>query len=231
MRRDHNRVGLAQVFLERAGRERARVVRGIAPNGAARVDDHRLASADLTAGRATVRTRGVRSGRDDRLEGDPLGTFVVEELLDRPRDVALGAADEALLDQPFEDTVGDLACLLQRGQLALVLHGSERLDQAAARNRLDRPTAQGLVAAEGDEVGLETDRTGEPFREILQQCAFRLLEANPLHSARCLGIPEVAEQAHVVRLHQESSIRALEADEIEDVDRVGDEQWFRERLL
>src|SRR5207237_8109078 len=99
--------------------ERARVPRCVAADHAAGVDDHGLPASDLAIGRAPVRPGRVGPGRDDRLEGDVLRTLVVEQLLDRPRDVALGAADEAFVRQPLEDTVSDVARLLQRGQFAL----------------------------------------------------------------------------------------------------------------
>src|SRR5439155_6824778 len=143
----------------------------------------------------------------------------------------LAPADHALLDQPFEDAVRDLAGLLHGGQLALVLHRAQRLDEAAARDRLDRAGPQRLVAAVRDEIRLEADWTGQALGEILQQGALRLLELDPIDGASGLGVAEVAEQAHVLGLDEERCIRALEADEIEDVDRVGDEQRFLERLL
>src|SRR5439155_16844402 len=50
-----DRVRVAQVFVERSRSEGARVVRGVAPDRAAGVDDHRLAATDLSVGCPAVR--------------------------------------------------------------------------------------------------------------------------------------------------------------------------------
>jgi hypothetical protein len=90
----------------------------------------------------------------------------VKELLDRPGQVALGSADEALLDQALEDAVGDPACALDRPELVVVLDRAQPLDEAPAGNRLDRATAKGLVAGVRNEIGLEADSPREPVRKV-----------------------------------------------------------------
>ena len=86
-RGEHDGVGLLDHAVHRARDERPRVVRHVAVDDAAGVDDHRLPCADLALRRARVRPRGVRPGGDDALEGDLVGPFLVEELLDPPGDV------------------------------------------------------------------------------------------------------------------------------------------------
>src|SRR5207247_6473582 len=117
-----------------------------AADDATGIHDHGLAAAYLPIGGAAVWTRGVRPGRDDRLERDGIGTLGVEELLDRPRDLPLGPAHEGLVDEPLEYAVGDLARALDRRELVGILDRTEALDEAAPRNGLDRAVAERLVA-------------------------------------------------------------------------------------
>ena len=210
--------------FDEPGREGPRVVGRVAADDAAGVHDHGVAAADLAIGGAAVWTRGVRAGRDDGLERDGVGTLVVEELLDRPGNVPLGAADEALLDEPLEDAVGDLTRALDRGELVVVLDCAEPLDEAATRNGLDGAAPERLVSrCIRDEIRLEADAPGQPVREIGEQRPLRLLELHAFDRARRLRVAEVGEEASAVLLDQERGVRAPESEEVEDVRRVGDE--------
>jgi hypothetical protein len=159
-----------------------------------------------------------------------LAALLVEQLLDRPGDIALGPADEAFVRESLEHAVGDLAGALDRGQLLFVLDGAQPFHEAAARDGLDRPVAKHFVPGVWDEVGLEADRAREASRKIFQQRAFRLFELDSLDRARSLRVAKVGEEPQAIRLDQECRVRALEAEEVEDVRRIGDEQRFLERL-
>src|SRR5581483_10504337 len=68
LRGENRRVRLLRLAVERAGRERARVVRRVAADRAAGVDHDELAGADLPVAGTRVRPRARRAGADDRLE-------------------------------------------------------------------------------------------------------------------------------------------------------------------
>src|SRR5712691_2601764 len=223
-------VGLLDRALDEPGREGARVVGRVAADDAAGVHDHGLTPADLAIGRATVWTGGVRPGRDNRLERNGLGALVVEELLDRPRDIPFGPPYEGLLNQPLEDPVGDLTRALDRSELDVVLDRTKPLDETPPRNGLDRATPQSLVTGVRDEIGFEPDGPRQPAGEIGKQRPLRLLELHAFDGARRLRVAEVAEQASAVLLDQERSVRAPEPEEVEDVRWVGDEQRLLEHL-
>src|SRR5207245_3518186 len=131
--------------VERAGRERARVVGCVAVHGAAGVDDHELAGPDLPFAGAGMRARTGRPGADDRLEREPFAALLVEEARQIPRHLALRAADEADAGEALEDPVGDLAGAAEDLELALVLDRAERLDEAAVRDEVEPAALQGLV--------------------------------------------------------------------------------------
>src|SRR5205809_564679 len=77
--REDGRVDLLRLAVERAGRERPRVVGGVALDRAPGVDHDELAGTDLAVARPRVRARAGRARSDDRLEGDVLCPFLVEE--------------------------------------------------------------------------------------------------------------------------------------------------------
>src|SRR6266508_152921 len=135
LRGDHDGVRLPEGAVDRTRRERTRVIGGVPVHLAAGVDDHGLAAADLAVAGARVRARGVRARGDDGLEGEDLSALVVEELLNRPRDVPLRSADERFLDETLVHPVGNLAGSLDRAELFLLLDRAQLLHQTATRNR------------------------------------------------------------------------------------------------
>ena len=82
-------------------------------------------------------TGGVGTRRDDALERDLVRARLMKQLADRPRDVVLLASDESFLGETLEHPVGDLAGLLDRRQLPLVLDRSQAFDEPPPRHRLD----------------------------------------------------------------------------------------------
>src|SRR5439155_9565041 len=111
LRRQHHVVRIAHLAVHAADRERARVVGRIAVDRAARIDDDELPFAHHSLTRTRMRARASRPGTDDELERHLFGALVVEDLLQLPRDVALGAAAELHLREPLVRTVCDLARL------------------------------------------------------------------------------------------------------------------------
>jgi hypothetical protein len=154
-----------------------------------------------------VWTCGVRPGRDDRLERDGLGTLVVEELLDRPGELPLGAAQERLLDEPVEHAVGDLTRTPDRSQLGGVLDRRSPRRRRAA-DGLDRATTQRLVTGVGDEVGLETDSPDSRPARSFESARF-VSSNSPLRPARRLRVAEVGEEASAILLDQGAAFELL----------------------
>src|SRR5439155_15806625 len=165
----------------------ARVVRRVTVDPAACIDDHRLAATDLPVGGASVGPSGVRARSNDDLERKRLTTLVMEGLLDRPGNVALGAAYETLPAEPLEHAIRVLAGTLDRGQLVLVLDRTQAFHEPALWYGLDRAAAKNLVAGVRDVVVLEANPAGEPAGEVLQQSAASLLELDALDCACRLG--------------------------------------------
>src|SRR3954447_26843602 len=227
--REHDRVRLLHDTVDRTGHEGARVIGGVAVDDAPGVDDNGLACADLAIGRACVRARRLRPGRDDALERDGVGTLVMKELLDRPRNFAFRAPDEALLRQALEHPVGQLAGTSDRRELLLVLDRPQPFDEASPRDGLDCAGAERLPRRIGKMVSLEADRPRQALGEVPQERAARLLEAYAVDCTRRLRIAKVREEPNAVGLDEQRSVRALEAEQVLDVDRIRNEEWFLER--
>src|SRR5205823_8139648 len=101
------RIRLRELIRQRAGRERARAVGAVAVDLSPGVDDHRRAGLDDRVGRARVRARTVGPAGDDRLERGARCAELVEEVVEPPRKLALGAAGEPLLGEAFVGLAGD----------------------------------------------------------------------------------------------------------------------------
>ena len=155
----------------------------------------------------------------------------MEELHEIPRDLALGAADERHLDQPLEDAIRDRARAAQRVELARVLHGAQLLDDAVGRDRLERALLQQLVVRVRHRGRLEADAAGERLGELADHVALRLHGLRLLDGTRGLEIAEVGEEPDAVALDEERAVRAVEADEVDDVHRVRDEERLLELAL
>ena len=175
--------------------------------------------------------RARRARADDRLEREAVPAFLVEELREIPGDLALGAPDERHLGQPLEDAIRDLAGAAERVELALVLHGAELLDEAVGRDGLRLSLLQRLVARVGDRIRLEADAAREGLRELADQVALRLDDLDAVDCARSLEIAKVGEEPDAVAVDDERGVRAVEADEVDDVHRVRDEQRLLELFL
>ena len=169
-------------------------------------------------------TRAGRAGADDRLERRPDTALLVEELGEVPRHLPLGAADERDLREPLEDAVRDRACASKRSELGLVLHRAQPLDDAVRRNRFERSLPQDFPARVRDRGRLEADGAGQRLRELPDHIALRLHGLGLLDRARGLDVAEVGVEADAVVLDEQRAVRAVEADEVDDVHRVRHEE-------
>ena len=175
---------------------------------------------------------GPRAGRprpDDRLEREVLASLLVEELREVPRDVALRAPDERHTGEPLEDAVGDGAGAAKLLELPFLLDRAELLDRAARRHELEPAVPEHLVESVR-QYALERDSPRQLVGELGDQVPLRQHRFHPVDLARGLDVAKVGEEADAVVLHEECAVRALEAGEVADVGRVGDEERLLEQL-
>jgi hypothetical protein len=85
------------------------------------------------------------------------------------------------------------------------------------------------VIGVGHGVGLEPDRVRDPTGQVAVDVALGLLDLNTLDLAGPLQVAEVREKAGSIRLDDDGGVRALEAGQVEDVGRRGDEQRLLEQ--
>jgi hypothetical protein len=116
-------------------------------------------------------------------------------------------------------------------ELAVVLDRAQLLDHRLRERQLHAGAAQPLVerirehALEGDLV------PAQQLAELADRVALRLHRLDARDGACRLDVAEVREQPDAVALDEERAVRAVEADEVLDVDRVRDEQRPVEPLL
>src|SRR5204863_3879465 len=103
------------------------------------------------------------------------------------------------------------------------------LDDAAPRNELDPGLAQELVARVREVIGFEGDSAAEPAREAGEERPLRLDELDPRDCAARRRVAEVGEELDAVVRDEQRRVRALEARQVTDVGRVGDEKPLFER--
>ena len=231
LRREHHVVGLAHLPVELAGGERPRVVGGVAADAAAGVDHDQLALPDRAVAGARVGPRTRRAGADDRLERLLLRPFLVVEPCDVPGDVPLAAADEPdLAHKPLEHPVRDRAGPPEGLELTVVLHGAQSLDKAGARHQLEPVFPQLLGIRPREDVRLEAEPAREVLAEPPDQRPLRLHRLDVLDGLRGLDVAEVSEEAHPVRLDEQCRVGAVQPGQVEDVDRVRDEERLLEQL-
>ena len=125
-----------------------------------------------------------------------------------------------------EDLVRDRSRLPDRRDLPRFLDRAQALDESRLRHGVDTALPQLLVRGDGDDVGLDPDRPArQPRREVADHGARGLLEADALERAGLLRVAEVGEERRLaVGLDEHGRVRALETDQIADVDAARDEQ-------
>src|SRR4051794_8660750 len=230
LRSEAHVVGLLQAIGKRARRERARAVRVVGADPGARVDYDGLAGLDLSVRGPAVRSRSVRAACDDRLEARPVAAELVEELVEPPGEVPLGAARELVVREALERLARDLRGAAYDRDFVLVLHCPERLDEPVARHELDPARVERRMLAVRHDLGLEPDLARELLREERVEVARRLDELGALDRPRRLGVAEVAEEEDAVGLDEDSRVRTGEAGQVDDVGWRRDEQRLLERL-
>ena len=224
-------VGLLELGRQLPGDERPRAVRAVPVDAAAGVDDDRLPHLDpAVAGRRVG--RGARltcaNGRGERRI---VGAAFVHELCHPPDEIALRAADEALLGQPCERLGEDRGRAPHRRQLRAVLHLAQLLDEPAASHELDPAGRKRLVPRVRERLCLETDASLEALRQVAVEVAARLHRLDAANRPGAVRVPEVREQPNAVALDEQCGIRAVETAEVADVHRARDEERLLDRRL
>ena len=111
-----------------------------------------------------MRNGAVRTGRDDRLERDAIGTVLVHAVLEIAGDLFLRAAEHpAGGPEIIERPAGDLTCLADERELLFALHRPQRFDGLPQVHELGW-------------FGRLADRLGHGQRDIV------LLDAQPQHA-------------------------------------------------
>src|SRR5215217_7716661 len=224
LRLEADRVRIAERRGERTRRERARAVRAVAVDRAARIDDDRLAGLDRALARICVGRGARRPGGDHDGEGQAVGALLVHQLLHPPCKLALGTADEALAGETLERAIAGRGRAPHRVQLGVVLHGAQAEDHARRRHELGATGTESLVAGVRHRVRFERDPSREQLAERAEEVARGLDDLDAVQGARLLGVTKVREQAHAVLLDEQRRVRAPECGEVADVDGVGDEE-------
>jgi hypothetical protein len=101
-----------------------------------------------------------------------------------------------------------------------------------SRDEIQPTGGERRVARIGQVVRLEADATRQPLGEIGEEGTLGLGELDAIDRSPGLGVAEVAEEPQALRLglNQERDVRALEADEVADVDGARDEQRLLQGL-
>ena len=155
----------------------------------------------------------------------------MEELLEAPGELALGAADDVVLvRETLERDVDDLRGAADRVELVLVLDRAQLLDESVTRNGLDPAGVETRVMLEAERGRLEPDLAGELLRQRLEQVALRVDELEAVDRAGRLRVPEVGVEADSLGLDEERRVRAREAAQVADVRGVRDEERLFEAL-
>jgi hypothetical protein len=142
--------------------------------------------------------------------------------------VALGPADQLVVEHPVVDRVDQLGGSLDRGQLAAVLDRPQLLDDARAGHQLDvgrQQLAQAPMRFHGQIRVIEA----EPLDRQIGQRRVQLLRTLDAIEVLdfLLGLGDVAEVGHEaphVAPHHREPVRAREARHVAQVRRLGDEQ-------
>ena len=223
-------VDLGELIGDLAGRERARAVGAVAVDDAAHVDRHERPLRDHGVSGMRVRRRTVQSRRDDRVERQPVRAELAERPLDPPGEVLLGSSDERLLGEGSVDGVRDRASAANRVDLAVVLDETKGFDEPAGRNELRAAAPDRLPLGIRDARRLEPDAAPrEQLGESAGNVTTGLHDLDALDRARRLEVAEVrVQRRRSVRLDEHGTVRALEAEQVADVDAVGDEERLAE---
>ena len=222
-------VDLSERVGHLADSEGAGAVGAVVVEPRAGVDEHEVALLYHPVAGHRVRARRRRPRRDVDRERRLVRAELVEELGHPPDELLLRPPAELLLGQALVHAVRDPRRLTDGVELAGLLDRPQRLDETAARHQAHTGLAEDLVVRVADRVGLEPDRVGDPTGEVAVDEALGLLDLHPCELPCPLGVAEVGEEPDAVLLHENRGVRALEARQVEDVGRRGDEQRLLEQ--
>jgi hypothetical protein len=155
---------------------------------------------------------------------------LLEELRHPPDELLLGAAAEPFLRERLVGPIGRLAGPPHRIQLLRLLDCPQRLDEAAPRDEVGARLLEELVVGVRERVSLEPDAVGESSLEVAVDVPLDLLHLDALDFSGPLGVAEIREDPDAVWLDEDRCVGALEAGQIEDIDRRRDEQRLLELL-
>ena len=159
LRRLDGGVDLPLPVVGPAQHDGARAVGVVAVDARAEVGLHQVAGLQDAIGGAVVRDRGVRAGREDRLERDGLGAELEHPPLQVAGDLRLGASLERPGQQALQRVDGDLAGTAQGVDLAVVLDLAQALDdQALRRHGRDAGLRERGVGVDAQRVRLARPR-------------------------------------------------------------------------
>ena len=167
-----------------------------------------------------MRQRPVRTGAHRDLEGNAARAALAQEPLEVPRELGLGPADERALCEALERAIGNGARAPNRVQLLLVLDRAQRLDQVALRLGLEAPRAQHLELADRQVVALDRPGAVEEPRDVAEHEARRFDELDAADAAGGLCVAEVGIERDAVVVDPQRPVRAHEARQVADADRV-----------
>jgi len=138
---------------------------------AAKVQHHQVAHGNSAVARPMMRERGMRSGRDDRVEGDAIVPRFAHRGFDHGRDAALRHTRAHRFDAPRGDRREMRRGLSYRLQLVCVLDGTRTLDDAlrsaevhSGRALLHR-ASQPFESRDARVLGLERRRLHAKIRQ------------------------------------------------------------------
>jgi hypothetical protein len=230
LRAEHEVEDRTVARLELPRRERPRAVRRVAVEDGAPVDREQHALPDRDVARRRVRQRAVLRGGDDRRERRTRRPAAAHRELDRDREVALRAPDDALGEHLGQRRVGQLRGGADLLDLARVLDEPQLLGDAARGDELDAVAGQlgePRVLLDRQVVVLEAQAraVGQPADRLLEQVGGDLVLQAVAHLLDGLReVTEVGDEAPDAGARDHGAVRAGEARQPADVDEVGDEQ-------
>jgi hypothetical protein len=101
---------------------------------------------------------------------------------------------------------------------------------SVAGNKLQSAGTKRLPIGIGHVIGLESDPAAEEARQGANERPRRLDEFRAFDVSSRFGIAEIREEPHAIGLDEERGVGAPKPREVNDVDRIRDEEWFLQHL-
>jgi len=170
----------------------------------------------------------VRTGGDDRSEARCRGATQPHVVLEHQRQLALGAALDATLEQRLQSVVGDPRGRGDELDLVLVLDQAHVLDESLHGNQFGtfrERLARALERVDGRALGLVAD-VERALRQVLEDLGDQVLcDGDPIELrydllVGLLGVAEVGQEDARVRTDQGETVGACVARQVADVDEI-----------